>query len=133
MKKMIATAAALCALACVDANATTFDFSYTFNNQGGILTGSLDGTLDGSFIDNVSNVHLTFDAAQNPAAPFLNLTRPKVAILREQGVNSHVEMAYAFTEALTWWKRRGSAARMPRPPARTCRSSGRESCARAAT
>ncbi len=33
-------------------------------------------------------------------APFLNLAvRPKVAILREQGVNSHVEMAYAFTEA----------------------------------
>ena len=27
------------------------------------------------------------------------LSRPKVAILREQGVNSHVEMAYAFTEA----------------------------------
>jgi phosphoribosylformylglycinamidine synthase len=33
------------------------------------------------------------------AAPALNLSRPKVAILREQGVNSHVEMAYAFTEA----------------------------------
>jgi phosphoribosylformylglycinamidine synthase len=33
------------------------------------------------------------------AAPFLNLARPKVAILREQGVNSHVEMAYCFTEA----------------------------------
>jgi phosphoribosylformylglycinamidine synthase len=33
------------------------------------------------------------------SAPALNLTRPKVAILREQGVNSHVEMAYAFTEA----------------------------------
>jgi phosphoribosylformylglycinamidine synthase len=32
-------------------------------------------------------------------APALNLTRPKVAILREQGVNSHVEMAYAFTAA----------------------------------
>jgi phosphoribosylformylglycinamidine synthase len=29
----------------------------------------------------------------------VKLTRPKVAILREQGVNSHVEMAYAFTEA----------------------------------
>jgi phosphoribosylformylglycinamidine synthase len=29
----------------------------------------------------------------------LSLTRPKVAILREQGVNSHVEMAYCFTEA----------------------------------
>ncbi len=27
------------------------------------------------------------------------LTRPRVAVLREQGVNSHVEMAYAFTEA----------------------------------
>ena len=26
-------------------------------------------------------------------------TRPKVAILREQGVNSHIEMAYCFTEA----------------------------------
>ncbi|QHE76470.1 phosphoribosylformylglycinamidine synthase [Hydrogenophaga sp. PBL-H3] len=32
-------------------------------------------------------------------APYLNLSRPKVAILREQGVNSHVEMAYAFTQA----------------------------------
>ncbi|MBY4594243.1 phosphoribosylformylglycinamidine synthase [Ottowia caeni] len=36
-----------------------------------------------------------------PQATF-NVTgaaRPRVAILREQGVNSHVEMAYAFTEA----------------------------------
>ncbi|MBU1353589.1 MAG: phosphoribosylformylglycinamidine synthase [Gammaproteobacteria bacterium] len=45
------------------------------------------------------HVHLTFDASENVAAPFLNLARPKVAILREQGVNSHIEMAYAFTEA----------------------------------
>jgi phosphoribosylformylglycinamidine synthase len=45
------------------------------------------------------HVALTFDPAVNLAAPFLNLSRPKVAILREQGVNSHVEMAYAFTEA----------------------------------
>src|SRR5256885_5694042 len=38
--------------------------------------------------------------AETPAAPFLNLgARPRVAVLREQGVNSHVEMAYAFTEA----------------------------------
>ena len=42
---------------------------------------------------------LTFDPAQDVAAPFLNLSRPKVAILREQGVNSHVEMAYAFHKA----------------------------------
>jgi phosphoribosylformylglycinamidine synthase len=34
----------------------------------------------------------------NTSAAYLK-TRPKVAILREQGVNSHVEMAYAFTEA----------------------------------
>jgi phosphoribosylformylglycinamidine synthase len=34
------------------------------------------------------------------AAPFIHSgARPKVAILREQGVNSHVEMAYAFNEA----------------------------------
>ncbi|MDH2228990.1 phosphoribosylformylglycinamidine synthase [Delftia tsuruhatensis] len=46
------------------------------------------------------HLHLTFDPAENPAAPFLNLSaRPRVAVLREQGVNSHVEMAYAFTEA----------------------------------
>jgi phosphoribosylformylglycinamidine synthase len=45
------------------------------------------------------HVALSFDPADNVAAPFLNLSRPKVAILREQGVNSHVEMAYAFTQA----------------------------------
>lgn len=42
---------------------------------------------------------LTFDPAEDVAAPFLNLARPRVAILREQGVNSHVEMAHAFTLA----------------------------------
>jgi len=45
------------------------------------------------------HVSLSFDPLDNVAAPFLNLSRPKVAILREQGVNSHVEMAYAFTQA----------------------------------
>jgi len=39
---------------------------------------------------------LTFDAADDISAPFIQKNiRPKVAILREQGVNSHVEMAYA--------------------------------------
>jgi phosphoribosylformylglycinamidine synthase len=42
------------------------------------------------------HVALTFDPAEDVAAPFLNLARPKVAILREQGVNSHVEMSYAM-------------------------------------
>ncbi|MDR2324250.1 MAG: phosphoribosylformylglycinamidine synthase [Acidovorax sp.] len=46
------------------------------------------------------HVQLTFDPQENVAAPFLNLqAKPRVAVLREQGVNSHVEMAYAFTEA----------------------------------
>ncbi|MEO7548977.1 MAG: phosphoribosylformylglycinamidine synthase, partial [Ramlibacter sp.] len=45
------------------------------------------------------HIRLTFDPSQDVAAPYLNLSRPKVAILREQGVNSHVEMAYCFTEA----------------------------------
>ena len=46
------------------------------------------------------HVQLTFDPQENVAAPFLNLAaKPRVAVLREQGVNSHVEMAYAFAEA----------------------------------
>lgn len=46
------------------------------------------------------HVHLTFDPKEDVAAPFRNLqAKPRVAVLREQGVNSHVEMAYAFTEA----------------------------------
>ncbi|WP_176664376.1 phosphoribosylformylglycinamidine synthase [Variovorax sp. SG517] len=43
-------------------------------------------------------MHVFLPNAQ-PAAPAILQSRPKVAILREQGVNSHVEMAYAFTEA----------------------------------
>ena len=38
-------------------------------------------------------------AAIKNGAPAILSSRPKVAVLREQGVNSHVEMAYAFTEA----------------------------------
>jgi phosphoribosylformylglycinamidine synthase len=38
-------------------------------------------------------------AATKKGAPAVLTARPKVAVLREQGVNSHVEMAYAFTEA----------------------------------
>ena len=45
------------------------------------------------------HVALSFDPLQDVAAPFINTTRPKVAILREQGVNSHVEMSYAMAKA----------------------------------
>jgi phosphoribosylformylglycinamidine synthase len=42
---------------------------------------------------------LSFDPAQDVAAPFIKSARPRVAILREQGVNSHLETAYAFDRA----------------------------------
>jgi len=46
------------------------------------------------------HVALTYDPAEDIAAPFIaSGARPKVAVLREQGVNSHVEMAAAFTRA----------------------------------
>lgn len=46
------------------------------------------------------STRLTFDLNEDIAAPYLNLgVKPKVAILREQGVNGHVEMAAAFHKA----------------------------------
>ena len=43
---------------------------------------------------------LSFDAQENISAPYLNIGhRPRMAILREQGVNGHVEMAAAFEKA----------------------------------
>ncbi len=46
------------------------------------------------------NVHLTFQPEEDVAAPMIATgARPRVAVLREQGVNSHVEMAAAFHRA----------------------------------
>ena len=46
------------------------------------------------------NVKLSFDINEDIAAPYIAKgARPKVAVLREQGVNSHVEMAAAFHRA----------------------------------
>jgi phosphoribosylformylglycinamidine synthase len=43
---------------------------------------------------------ITFDLSDNVAAPFLATgVRPRVAILREQGVNSHIETAYVMHQA----------------------------------
>ena len=54
----------------------------------------LDSTDSGLFAT------LSFNLAEDIAAPFINVgVRPKVAILREQGVNGHVEMAAAFDRA----------------------------------
>jgi len=42
---------------------------------------------------------LTYDVSENITAPFINKTRPKMAVLREQGVNGQIEMAAAFDKA----------------------------------
>ena len=44
---------------------------------------------------------LLFDPQEDPARPYISQSseRPRVAILREQGVNGQVEMAAAFTQA----------------------------------
>ena len=44
--------------------------------------------------------NLSFDLKDDIAAPYLSGSlQPKIAILREQGVNGHIEMAAAFTRA----------------------------------
>jgi phosphoribosylformylglycinamidine synthase len=45
------------------------------------------------------SVRVAFDVEEGVAAPGLALTRPRLAVLREQGVNGHVEMAAAFDRA----------------------------------
>ncbi|PSW19648.1 phosphoribosylformylglycinamidine synthase [Photobacterium sanctipauli] len=46
------------------------------------------------------NTKLSFDINEDVAAPYIAKgAKPKMAILREQGVNSHVEMAAAFDRA----------------------------------
>ena len=45
------------------------------------------------------HVKPSFDLTVDVAAPFIGRTRPKLAVLREQGVNSHVEMSYAMDRA----------------------------------
>lgn len=60
IKQFFAAAALLTALSAGVAQAdTVFDFSYTFVD-GLKLTGTLDGTLNGSAVTNVSNVDITF-------------------------------------------------------------------------
>jgi phosphoribosylformylglycinamidine synthase len=51
-------------------------------------------------LDQGLSADLTFDLNEDIAAPYINKgLRPRVAILREQGVNSQVEMAAAFHSA----------------------------------
>lgn len=52
-----------------------------------------DAERPGVFLD------ASFDLSERVSAPFVHATRPRVAILREQGVNGQVEMAAAFDRA----------------------------------
>jgi phosphoribosylformylglycinamidine synthase len=52
-----------------------------------------DAERPGMFVD------LPFDLDERVSAPYLKLARPRVAILREQGVNGQVEMGAAFDRA----------------------------------
>ena len=56
-----------------------------------------DSLLDGR--DPGLSATPSFDINEDIAAPFINTARPAVAILREQGVNGHLEMAWAFHHA----------------------------------
>ena len=42
---------------------------------------------------------LSFDPKEDVSAPYIGGRKPRLAILREQGVNSHIEMAAAFTQS----------------------------------
>jgi len=43
--------------------------------------------------------NLSYESNNNISAPYISLSKPKIAILREQGVNGQVEMAAAFTQS----------------------------------
>ncbi len=45
------------------------------------------------------HARLSFDPGEDITAAFIHTRKPKVAILREQGINGHVEMAAAFDKA----------------------------------
>ena len=45
------------------------------------------------------SISVPFDLAERLSAPFIHTARPRVAVLREQGVNGQVEMAAAFDRA----------------------------------
>jgi phosphoribosylformylglycinamidine synthase len=52
-----------------------------------------DAERPGMFVD------VPFDLSERVSAPFMHAARPRVAILREQGVNGQIEMAAAFDRA----------------------------------
>lgn len=61
MKALLRTALAASAfLLAVNAHATVFSFSYTFGDQSSV-TGTLNGTAAGDYVNNISDVHVFFN------------------------------------------------------------------------
>ena len=60
MKNVMKAAACVALLAGTAAHAETFDFSYTFDN-GALVTGSLEGSLVGDTVQNISDIHLALN------------------------------------------------------------------------
>ncbi len=61
-------AAMLLAFLPLGAQASTFNFSYTFQS-GDVVTGSLSGDKNGDYVDNVGNVKVSLNGTQFLAAP----------------------------------------------------------------
>jgi len=94
---------------------TTFEFATTPDDSAGIDSAGIDSASnktdierspdDGAGIDSAGGtadigVHPDGGTAESDfGAPHIARARPRVAILREQGVNGHVEMAAAFHAA----------------------------------
>lgn len=65
--KSVLLLAAVLGLAAASVKATTFDYSYLFGD-GLSVTGTLDGTLNGHFVENVSNVSVLFNGSAIPGS-----------------------------------------------------------------
>jgi hypothetical protein len=68
MKKLLMLGAFTTALMAGGVRAADFNFSYTFGD-GSAVTGSLSGDLNGSFVENVSNIHVSFNGVEFSGAP----------------------------------------------------------------
>jgi hypothetical protein len=50
------------------ANADVYNFSYTFGDSS-VVSGSFSGTLSGSLVDNISDVHVSFNGTEFSGSP----------------------------------------------------------------
>lgn len=62
IKKLLIAVALLATLGGAAQADSVFDFSYTFTD-GLVLTGSLNGTVSGQFVTNVSNININFNGS----------------------------------------------------------------------